>query len=113
MLKAGMFARVLLTTTAESEVPALPLSALREDAGQTYVWVLANGKLARRMVDTGLRDGRAQRVEIRSGLAPSEAALATKFDNLKDGLAARVVDTGSKVTAAGAVVPAAPARQPN
>lgn len=113
MLKAGMFARVLLTTTAESEVPALPLSALREDAGQTYVWVLADGKLARRMVGTGVRDGRAQLVEIRSGLAPSEVALATKFDNLKDGLAARIADTRSKVTAAGVAAPAEPPRQPN
>jgi multidrug efflux pump subunit AcrA (membrane-fusion protein) len=113
MLKAGMFARVVLTTIAESEVPALPVSALREDAGQTYVWVLADGKLARRMVATGMRDGRAQLVEIRSGLAPSEVALATKFDNLKDGLAARVADTPSKVTAAGAAAPAESPRQPN
>ena len=91
LLKAGMFARVLLTTTPEVEVTALPLSALRSEGGQTFVWVVSSAQLARRTVVTGKRDERAQFVEITSGLAPSEVVLATKFDNLKDGLAAKVI----------------------
>src|SRR5215203_423873 len=91
LLKTGMFARVLLTTTPEVEVTALPLSALRTEGGQTFVWVVANGQLARRTVAIGKRDERAQFVEITSGLAPGEVVLATKFDNLKDGLAAKVI----------------------
>lgn len=98
LLRAGMFARVLLSISGESELPALPLSALRSDSGgPSYVWVLADGKLARREVAVGRRDERAQLVEIRSGLMPGDQVIATKFDNLKDGLAARVI---------GAVVPA-------
>jgi RND family efflux transporter MFP subunit len=98
LLRAGMFARVLLSISGESELPALPLSALRSDSGgPSYVWVLADGKLARREVAVGRRDERAQFVEIRSGLMPGDQVIATKFDNLKDGLAARVI---------GAVVPA-------
>jgi membrane fusion protein, multidrug efflux system len=98
LLRAGMFARVLLSISGESELPALPLSALRSDSGgPSYVWVLADGKLARREVSVGRRDERAQLVEIRSGLMPGDQVIATKFDNLKDGLAARVI---------GAVVPA-------
>jgi RND family efflux transporter MFP subunit len=98
LLKAGMFARVLLSITGETEMPALPLSAIRSDAGgPSYVWVLAEGKLARREVAVGRRDERAQLAEVRSGLSPGDQVIATKFDNLKDGLAARVI---------GAVVPA-------
>jgi RND family efflux transporter MFP subunit len=92
LLKAGMFARVLLSITGESELPALPLSAIRSDAGgPSYVWVLADGKLARREVTVGRRDERAQLAEIRAGLTPADLVIATKFDNLKDGLAARVI----------------------
>jgi RND family efflux transporter MFP subunit len=92
LLKAGMFARVLLSIIGESELPALPLSAIRSDAGgPSYVWILADGKLARREVTVGRRDERSQLAEIRSGLTPSDQVIATKFDNLKDGLAARVI----------------------
>jgi len=85
-----MFARVVLTIAPENEVPALPLAALRGDEGQQYVWVIADGKLAQRTVGAGARDERAQLVEIVSGLRPGEWVLASKFDNLKDGLAAKV-----------------------
>jgi RND family efflux transporter MFP subunit len=91
LLKAGMFARVMLTTMPESEAMALPASAVRTDGQQSYVWVIAEGKLVRRNVATGRRDDRAQLVEVTSGLAPSDVVLGTKFDNLKDGLAAKVV----------------------
>lgn len=89
-LKTGMFARVVLTIAPQNDVPALPLTALRGDEGQLHVWVIADGKLAQRSVTAGARDERAQLVEIVSGLGPEEWVLASKFDNLKDGLAARV-----------------------
>jgi len=95
LLKAGMFARVSLTTSAEKEAAALPLSAIRDQGNQQYVWVIAGGKLARRVVTTGIRDERAQWVEILSGLQPAEAVLATRFDNLEDGLAAKVLGAKS------------------
>lgn len=91
LLRAGMFARVLLTIAPEVEVPALPLSAVRTEAAQTFVWVVADDQLARRNIVTGKRDERAQWVEVTSGLSPGEIVLATKFDNLKDGLAAKVI----------------------
>ena len=91
LLKAGMFARVTLTTSPELEVLALPLSALRSEGGQSFVWIVSDGKLARRALVTGKRDERAQLIEVTSGLTPGEVVLATKFDNLKDGLAAKVI----------------------
>ena len=106
LLKAGMFARVSLTTAAETEVPALPLSAVRSEGGQTYVWVVADDKLARRTVGVGRRDERAQLIEITSGLTPADVVLATKFDNLKDGLAAKVISLAAESAIAGKIQPA-------
>jgi membrane fusion protein, multidrug efflux system len=90
LLRAGMFARVALVTAADADVPALPISALRTDNGTTFVWVINDGKLVRRIVETGRRDERAQLVEVLGGVGPGETVLATKFDNLKEGLAAKV-----------------------
>lgn len=92
LLKAGMFAKVALVTMPSSELMSLPLSAVRNESGQSFVWVIADGKLARRNVAIGRRDERAQLVEITSGLSAGDTVLATKFDNLKDGLAAKVVE---------------------
>ena len=100
LLKAGMFARVLLTVSPEIEVPALPLSAVRTDAAQTFAWVVVDEKLARRNIVTGKRDERAQLVEVISGLAPGEIVLATKFDNLKEGLAAKVISLAADASVA-------------
>lgn len=100
LLKAGMFARVLLTISPEVEVPALPLSAVRTEAAQTFVWVVVDERLARRNIVTGKRDERAQLIEVTSGLAPGEVVLATKFDNLKDGLAAKVISLAAESSVA-------------
>ena len=97
LFKTGMFARVVLTIAPQKEAAALPVAALRGEEGQQHVWVIADGKLAQRSVIAGARDERAQLVEIASGLGPKEWVLASKFDNLKEGLAARV--TGERVDA--------------
>jgi len=75
----------------------------------SYVWVVADGRLARRNVAVGKRDERAQLVEITSGLAPADVVLATKFDNLKDGLAAKVVGNPGEAKVADRT-PTAPAK---
>ncbi len=90
LLKTGMFAHVILTIASQNEGAVLPLAALRGDAGRYHVWVIADGRLAQRSVVAGTRDERAQLVEIVSGLRNDEWVLASKFDNLKDGLAARL-----------------------
>lgn len=109
LLKAGMFARVYVQVAPEASVPTLPLAALRGDPGGHYVWLIAEGKLARRPVETGRRDERGQRVEVRSGLAPTDAVLASKFDNLREGQAARAAGTEAPKVASepAAVRPAA------
>ncbi len=100
VLRAGMFARVRLRVGADKEVPALPLAAVRIDNGQPIVWVIAEGKLVRRQVRLGRRDERAQLVEIVDGVTPADQVIATRFDNLREGLAAKIISgtpAGSKV----------------
>jgi membrane fusion protein, multidrug efflux system len=91
LLKAGMFARVLLALGSDVELPALPISAVRNEGGTDFVWVLADDKLVRREVVLGRRDERAQWVEVKSGLQPADRVIATKFDNLREGLAAKAI----------------------
>lgn len=91
LLKAGMFARVRLRVQRDKEVASLPLSAIQNDNGQSVVWIINEGKLARRVVTVGRRDERAQLIEIVNGVDPLDRVVATKFDNLRDGLAAKIL----------------------
>jgi len=96
-LRGGMFAKVRLQVGSDAPVPALPVTAVQDDRGQSYVWIVAEGKLARRNVVTGVRDERAQRIEITSGLSGTEQVIGTKFDNLRDGMLANIVTAEPKV----------------
>jgi RND family efflux transporter MFP subunit len=90
-LRGGMFARVTLQVGGATAVPALPLAAVQDDRGQSYVWIIADGKLARRNVATGVRDERGRRIEITGGLQGDEKIIGSKFDNLREGLLANIV----------------------
>jgi membrane fusion protein (multidrug efflux system) len=90
VLRGGMFATGRIRLVAGAPVPTLPDTAIRSEAGQTYVWGIDNGKLLRRIVVTGKRDEAAGRTEIKTELPPSMLILSTHFDNLKDGLPAMV-----------------------
>jgi len=87
-LRGGMFGTGKVTLSAGSPVPTLPAVAIRTEAGQTFVWTIENGKLARRIVTVGRRDDTAGRVEIKNALPAEIPVLAAPFDNLKVGAAA-------------------------
>jgi len=89
-LRAGMFATGRIALAASAPAPTLPATAVRTEAGQSYVWAIDNGKLVRRIVLLGRRDEASGRVEIKTALAANVPVLASKFDNLKDGLPALV-----------------------
>jgi RND family efflux transporter MFP subunit len=109
-LRAGMFAHVRLALQSERAVPAIAIGAVREDAGQPVVWVLGADRLARRSVSLGRRDERAQLVEVLGGIAPGERVLASRFDNLREGMAARLRDLApERVVAADGPPASAPA----
>ncbi len=89
-LKGGMFATGRIRLTAAASVPTLPAVAIRNEAGQTYVWTIDNGKLIRRNVTVGGRDETTGRVEVKTTLPVGTPILAARFDNLKEGASAIV-----------------------
>ena len=89
-LKGGMFSTGRIALAASAPAPTLPLAAVRSEGGQSYVWTIDNGKLARRIVITGRRDDTSGRVEIKTALPAQTPVLAARFDNLKDGAPALV-----------------------
>jgi membrane fusion protein (multidrug efflux system) len=111
VLRGGMFATGRIRLAAGAPVPTLPDTAIRTEAGQTYVWGIEEGKLLRRIVVIGKRDEAAGRTEVKTALPPSMLILSTHFDNLKDGLPAVVRAPGREkekaATVSLAVEPAA------
>jgi membrane fusion protein, multidrug efflux system len=90
LLKSGMFATGRIALAASSPALTLPLTAVRTEAGQSFVWVVDNGKLSRRIVTLGRRDNDNGIVEIKTSLPPDLPVLSARFDNLKDGAPALV-----------------------
>ena len=89
-LRSGMFSTGRIALAASAPAPTLPATAVRVEAGQSYVWMIDGGKLVRRIVITGRRDETNGRVEIRSTLPAQVPVLAARFDNLKEGAPALV-----------------------
>jgi RND family efflux transporter MFP subunit len=89
-LRGGMFATGRVALAASAPAPTLPTAAIRTEAGQSYVWVIDQGKLVKRIVLIGRRDEATGRTEIKTALAGTVPVLASKFDNLKDGAPALV-----------------------
>jgi len=99
-LRGGMFATGRIELAASAPAPTLPLAAVRAEAGQSYVWTIDGGKLAKRIVTTGRRDETNGRIEIRTALPARTPVLAARFDNLKDGAPALVKAATSSRNAA-------------
>lgn len=104
-LRGGMFATGRIAVAASVPVATLPATAIRTEAGQTFVWTVEGGKLVRHGIVTGRRDDDAGRIEIKTALPPDAPVLAARFDNLKEGAPALV-------KAPAAAPPSAPASAP-
>ena len=104
-LRAGQFAVARLVVPDETQRLTLPLAAVVGAAGQAQVWVIEGGVLAQRSVTLGRRDEVQGRVEIVSGLAPDAQVLAARFDGLREGRQAAVVERAAAVASAAASAP--------
>ncbi|MEW6707575.1 MAG: efflux RND transporter periplasmic adaptor subunit [Pseudomonadota bacterium] len=103
--RAGQYAlaRVMLPDTAERLT--VPVAAVGNTSGQEHVWLIENGALLRRAVTTGRRDDAAGRVEVLQGLTPGARVLSARFDNLREGSKAVVVEKAASVASAAASQP--------
>ena len=104
-LKGGMFAEgfVMLTQAAVSSV--IPHSAVFEEAGQSYVFSIDAGKLAKHAVSIGQKDEVSGLVAVKSGLAEGATVVRIRMVGLKAGAPA-IVKTNVTIGANG--VPPAP-----
>jgi RND family efflux transporter MFP subunit len=110
-LRGGMFATGRIALAASAPVATLPATAVRVEAGQTYVWTVENGKLVKRLVVTGRRDEAAGRIEVKTDLPQDVQVLAAKFDNLKDGAPAIVKAPPATVPASAPSTPSSSTTQ--
>ena len=111
-LRAGQYGLARVTLADDQPRLTLPLSAVGTTGGQAHVWLLADGKLTRRAVSLGRRDEATSRVEVLEGLSPGARVLAARFDNLREGASARVLDPGTARTDARSVAAAPAASAP-
>lgn len=105
LLRAGQYAVAQVELPDDTERLTLPDTAVGTASGQDHVWVIENGALVRRIVTTGRRDRNAAKVEVLNGLKPDAQVLAARFDNLREGAKAMVVDARAKVASAAASTP--------
>jgi multidrug efflux pump subunit AcrA (membrane-fusion protein) len=91
-LKPGTFVRVRLATSRQEQVLTLPYAALQYRYGVNRAFVVKGDRLSAQEVKIGDRIG--DRVEILSGVGPSDEVATSDVDNLADGL--RVTTKPSK-----------------
>ena len=96
-----MFAKGLLVLAKTQPSTVVPFSAIREDAGQMFVFTLENGKLAKRNVTLGMREEQAGLVQVKTGLETGTQVVSARMVGLKTGAPAVVKLPGA--------TPAAPA----
>ncbi|MGE5615611.1 MAG: efflux RND transporter periplasmic adaptor subunit, partial [Bacillota bacterium] len=84
-LKGGMFAKGDIYLDKGPESAVIPATALREEAGQAFVFTIEHDKIARRPVTIGMRDEQSGIVEVKSGLAPGLSVVAARVSGLKVG----------------------------
>lgn len=88
--RPGFLARVSFSLAAKEDVRLVPASAIVQDAnGSEALFVVKNERAARRPVQTGVTS--EGRVEIVDGVEPGEIVVVTGTNNLRDGVAVRVV----------------------
>ena len=105
-LRAGQYALARVELPDELQRLVVPLAAVGSTSGQSHVWLIDKGVLARRAITLGRRDEAGGRVEVLNGLAADAQVLAARFDNLREGAPARVM-APAPLAAAGSAAGAA------
>ncbi len=113
-LQPGMFAEARLATATRPRAVVIPEQAILSVQGTQIVWVVTDGKVARRPVTIGVRaPGEA---EITSGVDAGEQVVVGGLEMLQDGAPVMAIPvdgpqpTGGAEQAASAPVPAAGAK---
>ena len=89
LLRGGMFAQGALTLSSVGGALAVPASAVREEIGQTFVYVIADGLVRKRNVKVGTPDA-AGRVQVLDGLVAGDRIVRANLGSLREGTSARL-----------------------
>jgi RND family efflux transporter MFP subunit len=100
--RAGQYASAEVVLDDSTQRLTLPSTAVGQESGQDFVWTVEKGALVRRIVVTGRRDPATSRVEVANGVTGDTVVLAARFENLKEGVAAKVVAQRAAPTASAA-----------
>lgn len=107
-LKPGMFLNVTLAR-GEADVLVVPEESLVPEQGDVYVYVVNDGTVAKRKVQTGQR--RVGSVQVTAGLEPGELVVTEGTQKLRDGASVNVVEGGPSPTRAASAADGAAAAQ--
>ena len=83
LLKPGQFATVRITQPTSTPAVLVPVSAVSSDGTPARVFVIKDGRVQERLVQTGQSEGGL--VEIRAGLAADEVVATSNLEQLRDG----------------------------
>ena len=89
-LRGGMFAQGSVALAKSTDMPVIPLAAVFEEAGQSYVFTIEDGKLAKRAVGLGQRDEATAMVAVAQGLSAGVPVVRIRMNGLKAGAPAIV-----------------------
>ena len=86
-IKAGLSAHASINMTANEGV-VVPASAVVQNDGQSYVFVIKNNVVSKRIVTVGLKNDKE--IQITKGLDAGEKVASTSVNNLIDGMPVNV-----------------------
>jgi len=81
-LKAGLFVSGLFNLPSLKDAIAVPSSAVLNDEGRSYVWVVQGEQVERRFIEAGVRAG--DLIQAAEGLEPGEKVVVDGLGGLMD-----------------------------
>ena len=88
VLRGGMFAKGQIVLDRSKPAVVVPATAIRDEAGQSYVFTVEDGKLTKRPVKVGMSEPQQGLVEVKSGLQSGLSVVSARVSGLKDGMPA-------------------------
>ena len=82
-LAPGMFGRFSIAYEEHTDALVLPSAALIDEDDESAVYVVSDGEVVRRVIETGIRSG--DKVEILDGLSEADVVVVVGHSNLRDG----------------------------
>lgn len=95
LLKAGFFAKGIVATVTENNVPFVPEAAIYSSLGITKLFVIADGIAKEKNIKLGMKEG--SMVEVANDIKAGDAVAVTNLNQLYEG--AKVAATEQKAEA--------------